>query len=68
MAFGGFRGGWKPPLLTINLMADPLPQPSLSESLQLGAGKAHRQELNGGDENRNFRRDLPTGRKYLVTK
>lgn len=53
------KGGWKVPLLTENLMEDLLPQPSLSEGLRLGVGKAHRQQVHGGNEFRNLRRSNP---------
>lgn len=62
----GFKGGWSNTLQTISYMEDPQPQPSLTESLQLGVGKAHRQENLGGNEFRNFRRTTPTGRKALI--
>jgi hypothetical protein len=63
-----FKGGWKPPLLTVNLLEDPGTQPSLSQGLRLGAMMAHRQtcmDARTGDA-RNFRRSLPTGNKARV--
>jgi len=62
----GHKGGWSVTIQTVSLLADPLPQPSLSEGLALGAKKAHRQEVHGGNEFRNFRRTTPTGRKSVV--
>jgi hypothetical protein len=63
-----FKGGWKNPLLTVNLMEDPLPQPSLTQGLRLGVGKAHRQQIHGGSEFRNFRRSIPLGNRARVGK
>jgi len=62
----GHRGGFKVTVQTVNLMADPLPQPSLSEGLALGVGKAHRQDVNGGVEFRNFRRTTPLKLKNII--
>lgn len=62
----GARGGWDygkgtkaSALQTVNIMEDPLPQESLSQSLHRGTGLAHRQQVHGGPEYRNFRRAEP---------
>src|SRR4051812_30809808 len=56
---GAQRGGWGTTLITDNLMDDAMPQPSLSQGLMLGVGKAHRQQVHGGPEFRNYRRSSP---------
>jgi len=63
-----FKGGWKNPLLTVNLLEDPGPQPSLTQGLRFGAVMAHRQhsmDSRTGDA-RNFRRSNPSGNKARV--
>jgi hypothetical protein len=50
------RGGWSTTIITENLMKDPREQPSLSQGLLLGVGKAHRRQVHGGPEFRNYRR------------
>jgi hypothetical protein len=64
-----FRGGWKNPLLTTNLMEDPLPQPSLTQGLRLGTRMAHRQHSMDGrtGDARNIRRSNPTGNPARVS-
>lgn len=64
----GHRGGWSYTLPTENILKDPRPQPSLSEGLRLGVGKAHRQQVHGGDEFRNFRRSTPMTSGYANIK
>lgn len=59
----GARGGFKPPLTTINLLADKRRQASLSEGLQIGVLGAHRNLQGGGvPEMRNYRRSTPMPR------
>lgn len=60
------KGGWANPLTTVNLMADLHEQRSLSEGLRAGIGKAHRQQVHGGQEFRNARRSNPMGDKARV--
>jgi hypothetical protein len=63
-----FKGGWRNPLLTVNLMEDLKAQPSLTQGLRLGAVMAHRQtcmDVRTGDA-RNARRANPAGNKARV--
>jgi hypothetical protein len=60
----GSRGGFATSLLAGNLLSNPMPQPSLSEGLRLGVAGAHRQQVHGGPEFRNYRRSTPMGRKH----
>jgi hypothetical protein len=55
----GARGGWSYTLQTVNLMEDPREQFSLTEGLARGVGGAHRQQVHGGPEFRNYRRRTP---------
>ena len=63
----GARGGWSNTLTTENLMKDPGEQLSLSQSLRLGVGMAHRHLNMVSDvlpiDNRNFRRSEPVSNR-----
>lgn len=61
----GSRGGWSYTLPTVNLMEDPREQPSLSQALQQGVGKAHRQDVWAGPEYRNYRRTAALNRDHV---
>lgn len=57
-----FRGGWQWTLGTGNPLANPQPQPSLTESLRAGVAMAHRGQMGSVPETqdlRDFRRTTP---------
>jgi hypothetical protein len=61
---GASRGGYSWTLTTVNTMSNAKPQASLTQYLAAGVYRAHRQDVRGGVEHRNFRRSNYFGQAH----